>query len=215
MKRILFFGDSITDMSRNFSANIGDISSYGNGYVFLTATELQSKFPGEYEIINRGISGNRSVDLYARIKQDCWNLNPDVLTVLIGVNDVWHELGNRNGVELNRFENVMRTMLSETRERLPDMQIFLIEPFFLHGTAVEQLGYEGFKSVYDYAKVIKKLSEEFDCVFIKLQEKFNALAEKYGEENYLYDGVHPNLAGAKLISEEWLKVFYNKYKSEL
>ena len=83
----------------------------------------------------------------------------------------------------------------------------LLEPFFLRGTAVEYLGYEGFTQVFDYAKVVKKLAEEYKLTFIPLQNKFNEMAEKYGAEYYLYDGVHPSVAGATLIANEWLKGF--------
>lgn len=83
----------------------------------------------------------------------------------------------------------------------------LLEPFFLNGSAVETLGYEGFSKVRDYAKVVKKLAEEYNFTFVPLQEKFNQMAEKYGAEYYLYDGVHPSVAGATLIANEWLKAF--------
>ena len=78
------------------------------------------------------------VDLYARIKKDVWNLKPDVLSILIGVNDVWHEIGSRNGVEIDRFERVYRTLIKETLERLPDCKIMLLEPFVLKGAATEE-----------------------------------------------------------------------------
>ena len=197
-------------MGRNRALQGENPFAFGQGYVFLSSAELLSKFPNEYEIINKGISGNRCVDLYSRIKVDCWNLNPDIISILIGVNDIWHELESGNGVELDRFENIMRTLLKETIERLPQTKIVLIEPFFLAGTAVDVLGYEAFSDVLKYAAVIEKLSNEFNLPLVKVQEKFNDLAAKYGAENYLYDGVHPNVAGAKVIADEWLKVFYDK-----
>ena len=165
------------------------------------------EFPKQYEIINKGISGNRTIDLYARIKKDVWNLQPDVLSILIGVNDVWHELGSKNGVEPERFERIYRMILDDTLERLPNIKIMLLEPFFLRGTAVEALGYEGFTQVYDYAKVVRKLADEYKLTFVPLQAQFNAMAEKYGAEYYLYDGVHPSVAGATLIANGWMKGF--------
>lgn len=85
--KILFFGDSITDMSRNRNENAEEIYTYGSGYPMLVASALYRKNPLEYQVINRGIGGDRSVDLYARIKRDVWNLNPDVLSILVGIND--------------------------------------------------------------------------------------------------------------------------------
>ena len=95
--KVLFLGDSITDMSRSRE---GDNVYKGNGYVFYAAGDIKREDPS-IEVINRGISGNRVVDLYARIKSDVWNLQPDVLSILIGVNDVWHEIISQNGVELD------------------------------------------------------------------------------------------------------------------
>ena len=104
--KILFFGDSITDMSRNRNENAEEIYTYGSGYPMLVASALYRKNPLEYQVINRGIGGDRSVDLYARIKRDVWNLNPDVLSILVGINDIWHELNENDGVELDRFEKI-------------------------------------------------------------------------------------------------------------
>lgn len=204
--KIVMFGDSITDMERKKTCD--DVFSYGAGYVMLTAGELYGKDPNKYHVINRGISGSRIVDLYARIKADVWNQKPDVLSILVGINDIWHDvlLAEPNGVDIVRFENMYRLLLKETLERLPSLKIMLLEPFVLKGSATEEK-FEFFKQIYDYAKVVKKLAEEFNLTFVPLQEKFSCFAEKNGAEHYLSDGVHPNIAGAKLISEEWLKAF--------
>ena len=206
--KILFFGDSITDMGRKRDAD-GTIYSYGNGYVYLVASELFSSEPGKYEIINRGIGGNRIVDLYARIKADVWNLRPDCLSILIGVNDIWHSLGeNPNGVGIERWEKIYRMLIEDTKKHLPDTRIIICEPFILHGTATDfEDRYEKFEQIYEYAKVAKQLAKDYDLDFVPLQEEFNKKAEQYGAEIYLYDGVHPHIAGAKLIADEWLKVF--------
>ena len=209
--RILFFGDSITDASRNKEADF-NLNSYGLGYVRSVAGTLLCEAPDQYEIINRGISGNRVVDLYSRIKIDCWNLEPDVLNILIGVNDVWHEVSRKNGVELDRFENVYRMILEETKERLPNTKIILCEPFILKGRATEER-YDEFLEVKKYAKVVKKLADEYGCYFLPLQEKVDAFAKKYGVEACLADGVHPAIGGAQLIANEWLKLFNGSVKA--
>ena len=119
--RILFQGDSITDVGRN--TNNGSTLSMGQGYPLMVAGDLGAAYPGQYEFLNRGISGNRIVDIYARIKCDCWNLEPDVLSLLIGVNDVWHEVGaGRNGVDAARFEKMYRILVEDTLERFPKMK---------------------------------------------------------------------------------------------
>ena len=85
--KILFYGDSITDMGRNRNDAPGTVYSYGVGYTNFVVGELKYAAPEKYELINRGISGNKVVDLYARLKADVWNHSPDVLSILIGVND--------------------------------------------------------------------------------------------------------------------------------
>lgn len=212
--RIVLFGDSITDMGRNRERNKStDIYSYGSGYPMFIAGDLYSENPRKYEVINRGIGGNRIVDLYARIKCDVWNLKPDVLSVLIGVNDVWHDLDFNNGVDIDTFEKIYRMMIEDTKKVLPDVKIILCEPFLLRGSATVQENtdlFQRFCKVYEYAKVVKKLADEYGLHFLPLQEKLSNAAEKFGAEYYLYDGVHPMVAGAKLIADEWLQLFKEK-----
>ena len=203
--RILMYGDSITDAGRCREKD-NDAWGYGHGYVKYIVGDLIYENPAKYEILNRGISGNRIVDLYARIKSDCWNLKPDVLSILIGVNDVWHEIGSENGVEIDRFERIYRMLIEDTKNVLPDTKILLCEPFVLHGTATDD-NYERFLEVKEYAKVVKKLADDYNLYFLPLQEKVEAYAEKFSAVDCLVDGVHPNTAGAKLIANEWLALF--------
>ena len=203
--KILFFGDSITDMGRSRDQT-KNAFSYGVGYVNYASSTLMAKNPERYDIINRGISGNRVVDLYARIKCDVWNLNPDVISILIGVNDVWHEIFGGNGVDLARYEKVYSMLIEDTKERLPNAKFILLEPFVLKGGATEE-HYEEFCEVKKYAKIVKKLAEKYGAEFVALQDKFDAAAAKHGAEYYLYDGVHPDVAGGKLIADAWLEAF--------
>ena len=133
MKTILFQGASITDAGRDFNND----EFMGYGYATMTAGKIAVDYPGQYRVVNKGISGNRIVDVYARIKVDCWNLEPDVISLLIGVNDVWHEFGNKNGVEPERFEKVYRMLIEDTKAKLPNIKFMLMEPFVLPGRATE------------------------------------------------------------------------------
>ena len=99
MKTILFQGDSITDAGRNFQ----DDAYMGYGYATMTAGKIAVDYPGQYNVVNKGISGNRIVDVYARMKKDILNLNPSFMTILIGINDVWHEIADGNGVDAVNF----------------------------------------------------------------------------------------------------------------
>lgn len=203
--KILFYGDSITDAGRARDLDIPN-KQLGGGYVSYVANQLFERSLTDYDIINRGISGNRVVDLYARIKIDCWNLEPDVLSIHIGINDVWHEVKRKNGVELDRFERVYRMLISDTIAALPKTKIIICEPFVLPGTATEE-EYDEFLEVKKYAKVAKKLAEEFSLTFVPLQDALDAAGEKYGNDVILGDGVHPTMKGAVVFGNEWLKAF--------
>ena len=107
--KIVFFGDSITDMSRSRDKDYR-ATGYGVGFVNSIAGTLKYENPAKYDIINRGISGNRTTDLYARIRKDVWNQNSDVVSILIGVNDVYDEIYYDNGIEYNVIKRFTRKM---------------------------------------------------------------------------------------------------------
>ncbi len=203
--KILFFGDSITDAAR-MREEEKHPAKYGSGFVMQILGRLYSEAPGKHTALNKGISGNRVVDLYARIKSDVWNEEPDVISILVGVNDLWHGIMHNNGVDLERFEKVYDMLISDTLKRLPNVKIVLCEPFVLHGFETDE-HYDEFLQVYEYAKVVKRLAEKHGLYFLPLQAKLAEMADRFGAEHYLFDGVHPNVAGSALIAEEWLKLF--------
>ena len=203
--KILFQGDSITDAGRN-----REQLCLGKGYPVMIGGELGAHFPGKYTFDNKGVSGNRIVDVYARIKVDCWNLEPDVISLLIGVNDVWHEFGNKNGVEPERFEKVYRMLIEDTKAKLPNIKFMLMEPFVLPGRATEGKWEAFSENVYQLAEIVQKLAKEYNLAFVPLQEKLNAACKLCPPEYWLGDGVHPTAAGHRLISDAWLEVFHKE-----
>lgn len=205
--KIVFFGDSLTDAGRLRGAtDAGRVAeeysihprAYGSGFVFLTASQLFYEKPQYYQILNRGISGDRLPQLYARIQLDVWRENPDVLNILVGTNDVDVE-SNTNPTELERWGRLYRMMLRETQVKCPNTKIIICEPFYVKESKRER--------VKDYAKEAKKIAEEFNFPFVALQDKIDKAIEIYGFENVLHDGIHPNIVGSKIMSEEWLCVF--------
>ena len=202
--KILFYGDSITDAGRDRNPG-ANISSYGFGYVIHVAGKLAERDPNKYKVINTGISGNRIVDLYSRIKADLWNREPDVISILIGINDIWHELSYKNGVEPERFEKVYRMLLEDTMKKLPKTKIIICEPFYLPGTATD--GHDEFKMTPEYARIAKKLADELGLYFLPLQSVLEEAAKKSSNQLVLSDGVHPNLYGTVVIANEWMKLF--------
>ena len=205
--KILFFGDSITDAGRKRgSQDAGRVKetyqiippAYGTGYVFLIATQLFYEKPNKYEILNRGIGGDRLPQLYARVQLDIWNEQPDVLSILVGTNDYQTE-SNPNFTDVERWGRIYRMLIRDTQEKCPKTQIMLCEPF----TAKPER-----KEIQSkYALEAKKIAEEFHLPFVSLQEKIEKTVEIYGLETAFYDGTHPNLVGSKAIADEWLKVF--------
>lgn len=205
MKTILFQGDSITDAGRSREE---DQVNLGLGYPTLVKAELGYENPAEYCFINRGISGNRIVDLYARIKIDFINVKPDVCSILIGVNDVWHEFGNQNGVDADKFEKIYSMLIEELKEVLPEIKIMILEPFVLKASATEA-EWDGFSSeVYKRAEKAKAIAEKYNLTFVPLQEKFDEAMKLAPADYWLRDGVHPSSMGHELIKREWLKAFH-------
>lgn len=205
---ILFQGDSITDCERSRQAHIRQ----GYGYATMVQGQLGYECPGKYDFQNRGISGNRIVDVYARIKADIINLKPDYMSLLIGVNDVWHELGGNNGVAPEKFEKIYCMLIEEIKEALPEIKIMILEPFVLEGPATfdaeDPTVWQRFDSlVRANAAAAKRVAEKYNLTFIPLQEGFDALAKEAPATYWLADGVHPTAMGHCFIKEKWLEAF--------
>ena len=200
---ILFQGDSITDSGRSRTED----TDLGRGYPLFVSSELGLKEPTSYSFYNRGISGNRIVDLYARIKCDIINLKPDVLSILIGINDVWHEVNYQNGVCAEKFYKIYHMLIEEVKEALPDIKIMILEPFVLRGTATEE-SFDYFNTeCKKRAAVARRIAEEHGLTFIPLQEDFDRLCENAPESHWLRDGVHPTPFGHRMITEKWLAAY--------
>ena len=203
MKRVLFQGDSITDAgrSRDQDANVG------RGYPHLVKAALNFREPMEYDFINRGISGNRSVDLYARIKADILNLKPDFISILLGVNDVWHEFDGDNGVDADKFYRIYCMLIEEIKSELPAVQILIMEPFCLRGSATEAY-YDEFRAeVEKRACMAKKVAETYGLTFLPLQGELDALADIMPPSELLADGVHPTPVGHTFLKNAWIRAF--------
>jgi lysophospholipase L1-like esterase len=206
---ILFQGDSITDCGRNRDdSNASSLGALGLGYAKMISAQLLAGRPEDtLKFYNRGICGNRIVDLYARIKSDVINLKPDVMSVLIGVNDTWHEFGSRNGVSVSKYERVFRDFLNEVREELPGIQFVLCEPFVLKCGVVND---DWIAEMDQRRVVVKKLAGEFGAVFVPFQEMFDKAVKLAAPEYWAGDGVHPSAAGHYLMAQEWLTAVTGK-----
>lgn len=202
---ILFQGDSITDAGRNKGRedSVNDSAALGKGYVHLIAARLLADRPSDgLQIYNRGISGNKVYQLAERWQKDCLDLKPDVLSILIGVNDIWHTLnGNYDGT-VEKYENDYRALLERTRRELPEVVLVICEPFVLRCGAVNEKWFPEFDR---YRASAEKVSQEFDTLFVPYQSMFDEASKQAPPSHWAADGVHPTMAGASLMAQTWLK----------
>jgi len=202
---ILFQGDSITDCGRNRDSadTANDLGGLGQGYAMMAAAELLLTRPADgLKIFNRGISGNRVVDLYARIKSDIINLQPDIVSILIGVNDTWHEMTRGNGVSVPKYERVYRELLNEVRVGLPGVRFVLCEPFVLRCGVVTE---DWVTEIDQRRSVVAKLAQEYGALVVPFQAMFDKAANEAPPAYWAFDGVHPTAAGHLLMAKTWMQ----------
>jgi lysophospholipase L1-like esterase len=203
---ILFQGDSITDAGRDRANenNANDQQMLGHGYpLFAAASILAGHVSKDLKIYNRGISGNRVSQLARRWDKDCLNLKPDVISILIGVNNYWHKVKNGYTGTLKTYIADYRTLIARTQKELPQVKIVICEPFLIHGgTALDDTWEPNFKA---YRQAAKTIANEFKATFIPFQSVYNEALKKAPAVYWGADGVHPSLAGAQLMAQAWLK----------
>jgi lysophospholipase L1-like esterase len=202
---ILFQGDSITDTGRARAVRSpNEPSAMGNGYAYLAMCRLLADHPrSNLAVYNRGVSGDQVPDLRARWKRDCFDLAPDVLSILIGVNDLWHKLEGRAEGTVADYASGYRELLEETRAALPRTRLIIGEPFALRCGAVTE---EWFPEFDERRAVAARLAREVDAVFLPFQSMFDAaLAAGSIPSHWAADGVHPTPAGHQLMADAWLQ----------
>ena len=214
MKTILFQGDSITDWYRlHDTADIKYDDCLGMGYPTLVKGRLGLDNPGKYRFINRGIGGNRIVDLYARIQLDFISLKPDYISILEGINDIWHGRDWNNGVDAEHYNKVYRMLIEDLKRYLPDTKIMLMEPFVLQGCNTTDTEKDPGRADYfkkntaQYSEIVRRITDDYNLEFVPLQQKLNEAAVVMGDSQIAGDGVHPTAIGHEIIAREWIKHF--------
>ncbi len=202
---ILFQGDSITDSGRNREdTGYNTASNLGTGYPLLAGAALLNKYEAfDLRIFNKGISGNKVFQLAERWDKDCLDLKPDVLSILIGVNDIWHKLtGNYNGT-IDIYRKDYSALLERTMKVLPDVKLIICEPFAVKGVkAVDDTWYPEFD---EYRKAAREIARQYKASFIPFQSIFDEAQKRAPGSYWTGDGVHPTLAGAQLMAKAWMK----------
>lgn len=202
---ILFIGDSITDGARGRTDDPNHI--LGHGYVFQIAGRLGLELGADApQVVNRGISGDRASDLYARWNEDAISVQPSILSILVGVNDAYHLIqGDARGAT-DRFRQTYTHLLEETREVLPSTQIVLCEPFILRTGSLEEKWTAWETKMAAYRHAVRELADSYSATFVPLQHLFDEACERAPREHWLWDGIHPTAAGHEMIARQWLQV---------
>ena len=204
---ILFQGDSITDAGRNrgrYYAN--DAGGLGGGYVFQIIADLLGSNPNKnLKCYNRGISGNKVFQLADRWEDDCLNLKPDILSILIGVNDFWHTISSNYKGTAKTYNEDLRKLLDRTKKQLPDIKLIIGEPFAVKGGSAITSQWN--KDFPDYQKYAKQVAKDYGAAFIPYQEVFDKALKVASVSYWCPDGVHPSIAGAFLMKNAWLDTF--------
>lgn len=202
---ILFQGDSITDTgwSREKGGTPNNQAALGSGYAWLAAASLLTdRSKDGLKVYNRGISGHKVFQLAERWQRDCLDLKPNVLSILIGVNDIWHTLnGNYKGT-VQIYENDYRALLERTRKALPQVKLVVCEPFVLKCGAVNDKWFPEFDA---YRAAASRVAKDAGAVFVPFQSMFDTAIQFAPAEHWAKDGVHPSSAGAALMAHTWLK----------
>ncbi len=203
---ILFQGDSITDGNRGRSTDPNHI--HGHGYQYILASEILADNLGKnVTVYNRGISGNRIADLYARWIEDCLNLKPTILSILVGINEMIFQYDHNCGSSPERFKKTYKLLIEEVLERNPETKIIIMEPFF--GKHREEGPDEYIKNnVGFYRQAAREIAEEFNLIFVPLQKVFDEASKNCDIFELLWDGVHPTTAGHQLIARQWKKCVF-------
>ena len=197
--KILFQGDSVTDAGRDRS----NPSDMGEGYPRYASAMLQDAFPDtEFEFVNLGISGNRTEHLVARLEADLLEIRPDVVSILIGINDVWHHHAFEF-VETTdeQFERNYRTVLDAVKART-SARILLIQPFLLE--SVDPAKQVLCEELARKQAIVKRLADEYADAYLPLDEVLHTRTEEE-PSYYSADGVHPTPDGACYIGEAYLR----------
>ena len=196
---MLFQGDSITDAGRDKKdPKPNEQKSFGKGYAWMAGSQLLISNPThKLSLHNRGISGNKVHQLAARWDKDCLDLKPDVLSILIGVNDIWHGLNGRYDGTVKTYEDDFHALLERTKKALPKVQLVICEPFVLKCGAVNEKWFPEFDK---YRAAAKKLAEAHHAVFVPFQSMFDEAVKYAPPKHWAGDGVHPSPHGSSLMA---------------
>ena len=194
--RILFQGDSITDGNRGRSADPNHI--LGHGYAFIIAAKHGAGFPAlQLDFMNRGVSGNTVLDLEKRWSKDTLELKPDLLSVLIGVND------QGRGIPLEQYEQVYDKLLTDAKSANPNLKLVLCEPFGLPVGKRAENWEPWAEGLRQRQAIVAKLAQKHGAALVRFQRAFDDAVKRAPAAHWFWDGVHPTYNGHQIMADEW------------
>lgn len=204
--RILFQGDSITDGNRGRNADPNHI--LGHGYAFIISAKFGAGFAAmNLDFMNRGSSGNTVRELQKRWEKDTLELKPDVLSILIGVNDQSHD------VPLDEYGRTYDDLIAQARTANPKLRLVLCEPFTLP-VGKRKDGYAAWRiGIRARQDVVAKLAAKHDAALVRFQPVFDAACKIAPAEHWIWDGVHPTYSGHQLMADEWERAVRAKWSN--
>ncbi|MCR4578141.1 MAG: SGNH/GDSL hydrolase family protein [Clostridiales bacterium] len=205
---ILFQGDSITDGNRyKDESSRWDLNhQIGHAYPYVITALLGSASPEKgFRFVNRGVSGDTVTRMEKRWKEDTLAIKPDILSILIGVNDVCGQDWDECRDYPEKFETTYRRLLDAVRAENPAVRFVLIEPFLLKEGALDDVWQERYRRMALIRETVRRIAAEYKAVFVPMQELFDSLTERREAGYWVWDGVHPTEAGHGVIARRWLK----------
>lgn len=202
--RIVFIGDSITDSNRNYNAKLAGWSSWGDGYVNILNAYTTALLP-EYElmVINQGVSGNCIKDLNDRWQQSIFDLNPDWVTIMVGINDVWRHydgtFSQDSQVSAEQFSQIYRSLIEKTLPQVKGM--ILLSPYMIEANVEDPMR----KQMDSYRQIVKELATEYNTLYGNVQAPIDIFLQCQSSYVLSSDRIHPSTAGHLLIAKTWLE----------
>lgn len=202
---LLFIGDSVTDVGREYQRDPGSFDSLGNGYVALISQALTAVYPDHViKVINQGINGNRVTDLAKRWEKDVLDLKPDYVAILIGINDVWRFFDQPfqhpiDLVDADLFKNTYQMLIDQTKASVKEL--FLLSPFMFETNSTDPM----LQKLQEYQAIVQELAQKNNLVYIDLQSVVTDYLMKKSSYILSNDRVHPNQNGHFLIANALLK----------
>ena len=203
-ERIVFAGDSVTDMGSVQPVGEGLFDNVGRGYVRVLESMFATYYPEIIlRITNSGISGNTSKDLLARFERDVVELNPDWVSICIGINDVWRQFDSPAIIEAqvlpDEYKNNLEEMILKIKNKVKG--IFLLSPYIIESNTEDMMR----KRMDEYVEICKNLAEKHNCRFVDFQKMYHNYCKIRHSSYVAWDRIHPNQIGATLMAREFLK----------